>query len=164
MTLSAEDRLDILDLIGRADRLATRRDAGAYADLFTADAILDGTQGVHPAAELRSAVGPIWAAEGRATLHLTLNPVIDAGAEPDQAVVSSILLIVDSATPITIRTAAAITQTVRRTAGTWRIARRTVAPAAGGAGAVAGAAGAGTAGGAGATGGAGGEAGPRGPG
>ena len=113
MTLSAEDRLDILDLIGRADRLATRR---------------------------------------------------DAGAEPDETVVSSILLIVDPATPITIRTAAAITQTVRRTAGTWRIARRTVAPAAGGAGAVAGAAGAGTAGGAGATGGAGGEAGPRGPG
>ena len=155
MTLSAEDRLDILDLIGRADRLATRRDAGAYADLFTADAILDGTQGVHPAAELRSAVGPIWAAEGRATLHLTLNPVIDAGAEPDQAVVSSILLIVDSATPITIRTAAAITQTVRRTGGTWRITRRTVAPAAGGASAE---------GGAGQAGGAGGEAGPRGPG
>ena len=150
--LSAEDRLDILDLIGRADQLATRRDAGAYADLFTADAMLDGTQGVHPAAELRSAVGPIWAAECPATLHLTLNPVIDAGAEPDGAVVSSILLIVDPATPITIRTAAAITQTVRRTGGTWRITRRTVAPASG------------LAGGAGASGGAGGEAGPRGPG
>ena len=149
MTLSAEDRLAILDLIGRADQLATRRDAGAYADLFTGDAMLDGSQGVHPAAELRSAVGPIWAAEGPATLHLTLNPVIDPRAEPDEAVVSSILLIVDPATPITIRTAAAITQTVRRTGGTWRIARRTVAPAASGAGA---------AGGAGATGGAAGEA------
>lgn len=98
MTLPAEDRLDILDLIGRADQLATRR---------------------------------------------------DAGADPDEAVVSSILLIVDPATPITIRTAAAITQTVRRTGGTWRITRRTVAPAAGGAGA---------------SGGAGGEAGSRGPG
>ena len=134
MTLSAEDRLDILDLIGRADQLATRRDAGAYADLFTADAMLDGSQGVHPAAELPSAVGPIWAAEGPATLHLTLNPVIDPGAGPDEAVVSSILLIVDPATPVTIRTAAAITQTVRRTGGTWRITRRTVAPASGGPG------------------------------
>ena len=101
MTLSAEDRLDILDLIGRADQLATRRDAGAYADLFTADAMLDGSQGVHPA------------------------------------------------TPITIRTAAAITQKVRRTGGTWRITRRTVAPAPAGDGGA---------------GGAGGEAGPRGPG
>jgi len=141
MTLSAEDRLGILDLIGRADQLATRRDAGAYADLFTADAVLDGSQGVHPAAQLRSAVGPIWAAEGPATLHLTLNPVIDPGAEPDEAVVSSVLLIVDPATPITIRTAAAITQTVRRTGGTWRITRRTVASAAGGAGATGGAGG-----------------------
>jgi hypothetical protein len=141
MTLSAEDRLAILDLIGRADQLATRRDAGAYADLFTADAVLDGSQGVHPAAQLRSAVGPIWAAEGPATLHLTLNPVIDPGAEPDEAVVSSVLLIVDPATPITIRTAAAITQTVRRTGGTWRITRRTVASAAGGAGATGGAGG-----------------------
>lgn len=130
MTLSAEDRLDILDLIGRADALATRRDADAYAGLFTADAVLDGAQGVHPAAELRAAVGPIWAAEGPASLHLTLNPVIGPGAGPDEAVVSSILLIVDPATPITIRTAAAITQTVRRTGGTWRITRRTVGPAA----------------------------------
>ena len=128
--LSAEDRLDILDLIGRADQLATRRDADAYAELFTADAVLDGSQGVHPAAELRSAVGPIWAAEGPASLHLTLNPVIDPGAGPDEAVVSSILLIVDPATPITIRTAASITQTVRRTGGTWRITRRTVGQAA----------------------------------
>jgi hypothetical protein len=131
MTLSAGDRLDILDLIGRADQLATRRDAGAYADLFTADAVLDGSQGVHPAAALRSAVGPIWAAEGPATLHLTLNPVIDPGAGPDEAVVSSILLIVDPATPITIRTAAEITQRVRRAGGTWRITRRTVGPATG---------------------------------
>jgi ketosteroid isomerase-like protein len=127
VTLSAADRLDILDVISRADAAATRRDASAYADLFTDDAVLDGSQGRHPAAALRSAVGPIWAAEGPATLHLTLNPVIDAGGGPDEAVVSSILLIADPATPITIRTAAAITQTLRRTGLTWRISRRTVA-------------------------------------
>lgn len=128
MSLSAADRLDILDLIGRADAYATRRDAVAYASLFTEDAVLDGAQGVHPAAELRSAVGPIWAAEGPVTLHLTLNPVIDAAADPDEAVVHSVLLIVDPATPIAIRTTAGITQTVRRSGGTWRISRRTVGP------------------------------------
>jgi hypothetical protein len=133
MTLPAEDRLDILDLIGRADQLATQRDADGYAELFAADAVLDGAQGVHPAAELRSAVGPIWAAEGPATLHLTLNPVIEPGASPDEAVVSSVLLIVDPAAPITIRTAAQITQRVRRDGGTWRITRRTVGPAGAGA-------------------------------
>jgi ketosteroid isomerase-like protein len=129
MTLSAADRLDILELITRADDAASRRDADGYAALFTSDAVLDGTQGTHPAAGLRAAVGPIWAAEGPATLHLTLNPVIAPGRCADEAVVTSILLIVDPAAPAAIRTAAAITQTVRRTDGNWRIARRTVAPA-----------------------------------
>jgi hypothetical protein len=131
MNLSAEDRLDILDLIGRADACATSRDADAYVALFTEDAVLDGSQGHHPAAGLRAAVGPIWAAEGPATMHLTLNPVIDPGSTADDAIVRSILLIVDPAAPITIRTAVAITQAVRRTAGGWRIARRTVGPSSG---------------------------------
>jgi uncharacterized protein (TIGR02246 family) len=129
MSLPAADRADILDLITRADAAATRRDARAYANLFTDDAVLDGTQGRHAgSAALLDAVGPIWAAEGPATLHLTLNPVVDPGDGPDEAVVHSILLIIDPAPPITIRTAAAITQTVRRRGGTWRISRRSVAP------------------------------------
>ena len=74
---------------------------------------------------LRASVGPIWAAEGPASLHLTLNPVVEGdGAE---AVVRSVLLIVDPVPPVTIRTAAAITQRLRREAGQWRIAQRTVA-------------------------------------
>jgi ketosteroid isomerase-like protein len=129
MTVSAADRVDILDVIGRADAAATRRDARAYAALFTEDAVLDGTQGDHAgAAALLDSVGPIWAAEGPASLHLTLNPIVDPGDAPDEAIVHSILLIIDPASPITIRTAAAITQTVRRQSGTWRITRRSVAP------------------------------------
>ena len=127
MTLSAADRIDILDIISRADTAATHRDADAYANLFTADAVLDGSQGRHPAATLRSSVGPIWTAEGPATLHLTLNPVIDPGDHPDEAVVHSILLIVSPAQPITIHTAAAITQALRRTGNGWRISECTVA-------------------------------------
>jgi ketosteroid isomerase-like protein len=130
VSLSAADRAEILDVIGRADAAATNRDARAYAALFTDDAVLDGTQGTHSgAAALLDSVGPIWASEGPATLHLTLNPIVDPGDGPDEAVVRSILLIIDPAQPITIRTAAAITQTVRRRGGIWRISRRTVAPA-----------------------------------
>jgi uncharacterized protein (TIGR02246 family) len=129
MTVSVPDRVEILDVIARADAAATRRDARAYADLFTEDAVLDGTQGNHAGtAALLDSVGPIWAAEGSASLHLTLNPVVDPGDGPDEAVVHSILLIIDPAPPIAIRSAAAITQTVRRQDGTWRISRRSVAP------------------------------------
>jgi ketosteroid isomerase-like protein len=130
MTLSAADQLAILDVITRADEAASHRDADAYVALFAEDAVLDGTQGRHVGRQaLRSGVGPIWAAEGPATLHLTLNPVIEPGPSGDQATVRSVLLIIDPAAPPALRTATAITQELRRTQGAWRITRRTVAPA-----------------------------------
>ena len=131
MNLAPADRLEILDVITRADSAASRRDADAYTALFTDDAVLDGTQGRHSGREtLRASVGPIWAAEGPASLHLTLNPAIepDPGGD-EQAIARSVLLIVDPVAPITIRTAAVITQTLRRTDGSWRISRRIVAAA-----------------------------------
>jgi uncharacterized protein (TIGR02246 family) len=132
MTLSAADRLAIVEVITRADEAAGRRDADAYVALFTEDAVLDGTQGRYAGRQaLRAAVGPVWTAEGPATLHLTLNPVIEPGPSSDQATVRSVLLIVDVADQPALRVAAAITQHLRRTDGTWRITRRTVAPAAG---------------------------------
>ena len=131
MTLSAADRLAILDVITRADGAASRRDADSYVALFAPDAVLDGTQGRHVGREaLRASVGPIWAAEGPATLHLTLNPVIEPGLSGDQAVARSVLLIIDPAAPPALRAVASITQELRRTEGSWLIIRRTVAPAA----------------------------------
>jgi hypothetical protein len=62
---------------------------------------------------------------------LTLNPVVEPGTFADRAVVRSVLLIIDPAAPPAIRTAAAITQELRRGDGSWRITRRTVAPAGG---------------------------------
>jgi SnoaL-like domain len=129
VTLPAADRLEILEVITRADTAASRRDAGQYVALFTEDAELDGTQGRHTGREaLRASVGLVWAAEGKATLHLTLNPVIEPALDGEgQAVVQSILLIIDPVPPLSILTAARITQTLRREDGTWRISRRTVA-------------------------------------
>jgi ketosteroid isomerase-like protein len=132
VTLSAADRLAILDLLTRADDAASRRDADGYVALFTPDAVLDGVQGGYEGREaLHAAVGPIWAAEGSATLHLTLNPVIEPGARNGLAVARSVLLIIDAAQPPAIRAAALITQELRRDDSSWRIARRTVAPVAG---------------------------------
>jgi hypothetical protein len=129
VTLSAADHLAILDVVTRADEAASRRDPDGYVVLFTPDAVLDGAQGRYAGREaLRASVGPIWAAEGPATLHLTLNPVIEPGPGGDQAVARSVLLIIDPAPPPAIRAAAVITQELRRSEGSWRIARRTVAP------------------------------------
>jgi uncharacterized protein (TIGR02246 family) len=129
MTLSAADRVDILDVITRADQAASDRDTEGYLRLFTPDAVLDGAQGRHAGRDaLRAAVGPVWAAEGPATWHLTLNPVVEALDSDDgpRAVVRSVLLIIDPASPVAIRGAAAITQTLVRLDGSWYVSRRTV--------------------------------------
>jgi hypothetical protein len=128
MSLAVSDRLDILDVLARADSAASRRDPDAYVELFTDDVVLDGDQGVHVGKEtLRQAVGPIWANEGTATLHLTLNPTLEnVGSSTDEVIANSVLLIVQPGASPRILTAAIITQRVRRIGASWRIGHRTV--------------------------------------
>lgn len=129
MTLSTEDRLDTLDLLARADDAASARDPRAYVALFSDDAVLDGAEGEHRGKEaLLQAVGPIWAAEGAATLHLTLNAVIKPVAgRPEEATATSTLVIVTTASPPAIRTVTRIVQHLVKVEGQWRISRRSVA-------------------------------------
>jgi hypothetical protein len=128
MTLSAEDRLNILDVLTMADNAASKRDAAAYVKLFTDDVALDGEQGVHAGKEtLRNAVGPIWESEGPASLHLTLNPVFDIVDDNiDEVVAHSVLLIMSLGIPPKIITAASITQQLKRIGTSWLISHRTV--------------------------------------
>jgi hypothetical protein len=128
MNLTVSDRLDILDVLTRADNAASRRDRDAYIELFTDDVILDGDQGIHVGKEtLREAVGPIWAREGTATLHLTLNPTLEiAGSGSDEAIAHSVLLVVQPGALPHILVAANITQRLRRIGAFWRIGHRTV--------------------------------------
>ena len=128
MSLAVSDRLDILDLLARADNTASRRDPDAYVELFTDDVVLDGDQGIHVGKEtLRQAVGPIWANEGTATPHLTLNPTLEnVGSSGDEVIANSVLLIVQPGASPRILTAAIITQRLRRIGASWQIGHRTV--------------------------------------
>jgi ketosteroid isomerase-like protein len=128
VTLSAADRLDILDVLTRADAAAGARDASAYLALFTDDAALDGDQGTYHGREaLRRGLAEVWGAEPAGTLHLTLNPVIDADSVSSAAAVArSVLLIIAPGTPPALVAAAHITQHLRRGAEGWRITRRSV--------------------------------------
>jgi ketosteroid isomerase-like protein len=128
VTLSPADRLDILDLLTRADAAASARDAAAYLALFSNDAALDGDQGVYHGREaLRDGLAQVWGAEPVGTLHLTLNPVIEADPVSSAAAVArSVLLIIAPGTPPALAAAAHITQYVRRGADGWRITRRSV--------------------------------------
>jgi ketosteroid isomerase-like protein len=127
-SLEASDRLDILEVLTRAETASTVRDADAYVELFTDDAVLDGAQGVHVGKEaLRQAVGPIWAGEGSATFHLLLNAVIDrVNTASDEVIATSVLLIVNQGAPPQVLHVSEITQQLKRVDGYWKIARRSV--------------------------------------
>ena len=129
MTLSATDRLDILELLARADNAASRRDAATYISYFTEDAVLDGAKGEHRGrAALAEGVGPIWASEGLSSAHLTLNAVIDpVEGDPDQATATSTLVIIDTeSATFSVRTISTIVQRLVKIGQTWRIASRSV--------------------------------------
>jgi ketosteroid isomerase-like protein len=131
VTLSTDDRLDILELLARADNAATRRDAITYVALFAEDGILHGEKGEHRGRRaLFDAVGAVWASEGTSSVHLTLNAVIDAiPGDIESAAASSTLMIADPGPPVVVRSVSAIVQEVQKIDGRWYIARRTVSSA-----------------------------------
>jgi ketosteroid isomerase-like protein len=125
---SAEDRLDILELLARADDAASRRDVTTYVALFSDDASLEGDKGTHRGKDaLRSIVAEVWESEGTATRHLTLNSVLQPIAgNPAAVLATSTLLIVAPGAPPQLQSVSAISQLVVKIDGGWRIARRTV--------------------------------------
>jgi hypothetical protein len=128
MDLPTEDRLDIIDLIARADNAATRRDTGYYVSLFTDDGVLDGKKGDHRGhASLAAAVEQVWQSEGKQSYHLTLNVVIDdVGESGDGAMATSTLLVIDPGPPPALLSVSTIVQRLEKLPEGWRISRRTV--------------------------------------
>lgn len=129
MTLDPADRLDILDLLARADNAATGRDVDAYVALFSDDGVLDGEKGEHRGRQaLAETVGSVWAAEGDASVHLTLNAVIeDTPDGPERAIATTQLVIIDPARPPTIKSLATVVQHLEKVPTGWQITRRSVA-------------------------------------
>jgi hypothetical protein len=130
MTLSVEDRLEIMEVVARADWAATRRDADTYVGLFTEDAVLDGAQGEHRGSvELRRSVGPVWASEGTVSAHLTLNTVVrPVDSDSQRATAMSVLLIVQGPLSLSVAGSWIIDQDLIQVDGMWRIERRSVSP------------------------------------
>ncbi len=128
VTLSGDDRLDILEVLAEADSAATSRNADAYVALFTDDAVLDGGMGEHRGKDtLRQSVGPIWEAEGEMSVHLTLNAVVrEIEGQPDQAVATSVLLILAGEPATSINSVSSIVQHLVKKGTDWRIEHRSV--------------------------------------
>jgi SnoaL-like domain len=125
MTLRVEDRLAILDLAARVNEAASRRDVAAYLSYFTTDGALEGDMGTLSGQDaLRGGLAPIWEREGRATLHLVLNPMIDG--EGQAAELSYTLLIVRTNPPQAIVGTAQVYEQLHQVEGRWLVARHRV--------------------------------------
>jgi hypothetical protein len=128
MSLTAEDRLTITELLVKADNMASRRDVEGYVGLFAEDGILEGEKGEYRGrTSLANAVRNVWASEVSASRHLTLNIELDPiiGRE-DEVMATSTLLIVDPGPPPTPVNVSTIIQHVARAGTGWQIARRSV--------------------------------------
>ena len=130
MPLSVEARLEIMEVVARADWAATRRDADTYVGLFTEDAVLDSAQGQHRGSvDLRRSVGPIWASEGPVRAHLPLNTVArPVDSDSQRATAMSVLLIVQGPLSLSVAGSWIIDQDLIQVDGMWRIERRSVSP------------------------------------
>jgi ketosteroid isomerase-like protein len=128
MTLSVVDRLDILELVAKADSAASQADADLYVSYFTDDAVLDGDMGVHRGKEaIRHSVGPIWRSEGASSIHLTLNAIVKPVADDsDRAVATSIMVVLKNDSVISIHSIAFVVQNFVKVNGVWLIEHRLV--------------------------------------
>jgi hypothetical protein len=129
VSLSAEDRLDALELLARADNAATARDPSTYVALFTDNAMLDGAKGEFRGRDaILGAVSAVWASEGTASSHLTLNAIIEGvDGKIDEATATSTLLILSSTSPASVSPPIRICQHLVKVDGRWLISRRSVA-------------------------------------
>jgi hypothetical protein len=128
VTLTIEDRLDVLDTVARLDAAASVRDVVLYQSLLTENAVMDGAMGSFRGREaIGQAAASVWAAEGGATVHLTLNAVVDSNPRSEtEALATSVLLIMTTGQPPALLSLAQITQRLVKTADGWRLARRTI--------------------------------------
>lgn len=123
--LSDADRQRIVDVVRRADLLATARDVDGYLALTAPGMVLDGTQGTASGGGLRAALTAIWAAEPAGTRHLTGDVRVTPGDDGTATARSTLSLATDDSAH-DVRAVATITQVLRKIEGTWLIARRTV--------------------------------------
>jgi uncharacterized protein (TIGR02246 family) len=121
--LTAEDKLAIIDLVQQADNAATHRDYEQYANLYTEDGVMEGTQGNYMGrSQIATATKEVWSHEPAGSLHLTQNVTIK---ETDGSItVHSWLVIITQNDSRQILTTADVTQTINKTPDGWKICRR----------------------------------------
>lgn len=123
--LSAEDRLQILDVLARYNLAADDRDVEGYVALFTANGVIEGDMQTRPGqAGLREDLPGLFAMEGTLKRHLSLNHIIEGGE--DRATVRSLLLVCEGETLPAVVATSQVLDELERHDGAWLVFRHHV--------------------------------------
>lgn len=124
--LSAEDRLNILEVLARYNRLADERDVEGTVALYKEDGYIHGDfQTGEGHAGLRADLPGIFEMEGTLKRHITTNHIIDG--DGGRATVRSMLVVIEGETLPGVGATADITDELVKVDGSWRLRRHHVA-------------------------------------
>ena len=123
-SLSADDRLDILDMLARYYLANDAKDVEQALTECTADAVITGDFEMR-ADHQREDLQKIYAGEPGKKRHLMLNPIF-LSATDDQVEVRHLMLVIEaSLVPATIATSN-VYDKIRRVNGDWKIAEHRI--------------------------------------
>lgn len=124
MTLSLDDRLEILDLAARYSHATDHGDAEALADTFTDDGIFEGAGEPRQGRAAHVAATQTLAASGLALRHFISNPVIEGdGDRATMKLYVEVKNLGDLDRPMLV---GCYHDELRRVEGRWKFARRRV--------------------------------------
>jgi ketosteroid isomerase-like protein len=125
VTLTADDRFAILELLAHYNRLADERDVEGTVALYHPDGVITGHMATPPGHDgLREGLPQLFDMEGTLKRHLSLNHVVEERG--DRVVARSMLLVVEAGTVPGVGATADITDEVVKVDGHWRVLRHHV--------------------------------------
>ena len=125
MSLSVEDRLDIVELINRYNTLADERDVEGTLECYTDDGQITGDFSTGEGKEaMREDLPAIFEAEGTLKRHLALNHQLSG--DGDAAEARYILAVLEGESIPSVGATAVITDELRKVDGAWLVKRHNV--------------------------------------
>src|SRR3712207_3990870 len=122
MALTAEDRLEIMDLVARYNLAADEKDVEATLAEYADDGVIEGFYSTGRGKEaMRQDLPAIFEAEGTLKRHLALNPRM--AGDGDEAEVSYVLLVVEGEERPAVGATALIRDQLRRVGDRWLVVR-----------------------------------------
>lgn len=119
MTIAADDRFEILDVIARYNRAADDKDVEGTVALYTPDGFISGDFKAGPGESFGAELSAIFAMEQTLKRHVSVNPIFEHSG--DGVAVHSLLVVVEGERAPAVGATARIHDEFVRYQGEWRL-------------------------------------------